>query len=126
QAGCLADEPPAAVPAFHLDKGQRAALRAALAQTPEEARPSGKERIAATMLAANCYACHRRDGRGGVEEALSPSFQTTQTEMGDEGRIPPGLDGVGGKLTAAWLAQILAEGAKDRPYMLTRMPRFGA
>ncbi|WP_435018772.1 PA14 domain-containing protein [Tundrisphaera sp. TA3] len=127
EAGCLADEPPASVPAFHLDAGQREALRSAIALSSDPAaQPTGPERIASTMLAANCYACHRRDGRGGVEEALNPAFQTTQTEMGDEGRIPPGLDGVGGKLTAAWLAQILAEGAKDRPYMLTRMPRFGA
>ena len=52
-------------------------------------------------------------------------FVTTQKEMGEEGRIPPNLSGVGGKLTNAWLKHILADGAKDRPYMLTKMPRFG-
>jgi hypothetical protein len=45
--------------------------------------------------------------------------------MGEEGRIPPLLTGVGGKLTESWLKHILADGAKDRPYMLTRMPKFG-
>jgi hypothetical protein len=45
--------------------------------------------------------------------------------MGDEGRVPPLLSGVGGKLTESWLRHVLADGAKDRPYMLTRMPRFG-
>ena len=45
--------------------------------------------------------------------------------MGEEGRLPPNLSGVGGKLTNAWLKHILADGAKDRPYMLTRMPKFG-
>jgi hypothetical protein len=35
------------------------------------------------------------------------------------------LDGVGGKLTDLWLAHILADGANDRPYMHTRMPKFG-
>ena len=53
-------------------------------------------------------------------------FATTQKEMGEEGRIPPNLSGVGGKLTSDWLTHILSDGAKDRPYMLTRMPRFGA
>ena len=46
--------------------------------------------------------------------------------MGDEGRLPPKLDGVGGKLTEKWLKQLLNEGSKDRQYMLTKMPRFGA
>jgi len=45
-------------------------------------------------------------------------------EMGDEGRIPPPLTGVGGKLTADWLKRVLSQGSKDRPYMHTRMPKF--
>src|SRR6185437_3224961 len=36
------------------------------------------------------------------------------------------LDGVGDKLQESWLKHVLAEGAKDRPYMLARMPKFGA
>lgn len=35
------------------------------------------------------------------------------------------LDGAGDKLNEAWLKTILNEGAKDRPYMTTRMPKFG-
>ena len=46
-------------------------------------------------------------------------------EMGIEGSIPPHLNGIGDKLTTPWLEQILTEGAKDRPYMLTKMPKFG-
>jgi len=45
--------------------------------------------------------------------------------MGDEGRVPPPLDGAGAKLTAEYLKQILDQGAHDRPYMHTRMPGFG-
>ena len=45
--------------------------------------------------------------------------------MGDEGRIPPSLTGVGAKLTPDWLKTLFDHGAKDRPYMLTRMPKFG-
>src|SRR5205085_10899378 len=33
---------------------------------------------------------------------------------------------VGAKLTPEWLNHVVAQGAKDRPYMLTRMPKFGA
>ncbi len=45
--------------------------------------------------------------------------------MGNEGRLPPPLTGVGDKLQSKYLANIIAEGAKERPYMLTRMPGFG-
>ena len=45
--------------------------------------------------------------------------------MGDEGRVPPPLDGVGAKLNPDYFKQILDKGAHDRPYMHTRMPGFG-
>jgi hypothetical protein len=60
-----------------------------------------------------------------VETARNAYFQTTVKEMGDEGRIPPLLDGCGDKLTSNWLRNVLANGTKDRPYMLARMPKFG-
>ena len=82
--------------------------------------------IARTMLTFNCYACHARDKIGGPTEATSPAFITTTPEMGDEGRVPPPLDGVGAKLNAEYMKQILDKGADDRPYMHTRMPGFGA
>ena len=122
--GCLAAEPPGSVPDYDLSPRQRAALAAAL--RPSDRKPPGeKETISRTLVAFNCYACHARDGVGGVEEGRDSAFATTQKEMGDEGRVPPLLTGVGGKLTEAWLRHVLADGAKDRPYMLTRMPRFG-
>ena len=122
--GCLAAEPPPGVPDYDLSPRQRAALTLAIRPT-EVKPPSEKEVIARTLVAFNCYACHVRDGIGGVEEGRDSAFATTQKEMGDEGRIPPLLTGVGGKLTEAWLKHVLADGAKDRPYMLTRMPKFG-
>src|SRR5947209_14120277 len=45
--------------------------------------------------------------------------------MGDEGRVPPPLDGVGAKLDTDYFKHILDQGAHDRPYMHTRMPGFG-
>ncbi len=50
------------------------------------------------MKTFNCYACHSRDKVGGPEEKINPLFLTAQPEMGDEGRVPPPLDGVGNKL----------------------------
>lgn len=83
------------------------------------------EFVARSMIRFNCCACHERDKLGGVEEARNAFFQSDTPEMGDEGRIPPQLTGVGAKLTAQWLRNLLDQGAKDRPYMFTRMPKFG-
>ncbi|HMC10828.1 MAG TPA: hypothetical protein VKH44_06040, partial [Pirellulaceae bacterium] len=66
-----------------------------------------------------------RDKVGGVVAARDSFFLSDMPEMGDEGRIPPSLTGVGAKLTPEWLKTLFNDGAKDRPYMLTRMPKFG-
>ena len=147
--GCLSTAPTANVPAFALSAVQRGALASAVAWSRDGAKqtiagPTPKERLQTSLAAFNCYACHQRDGRGGVDpnktldldddgfpdfdptsELLSPSFVGTTPEMGDEGRLPPRLDGVGAKLTEAYLKQVLERGAKDRPYVKTVMPNFG-
>lgn len=126
-SGCLADSPQPGAPFVGLNETQRHAIARTLEQLkqslPQEERPESQ--IAQAMLRLNCYACHDRGKIGGVSEARNALFQTTQQEMGDEGRLPPSLNGVGAKLTTEWLKKIFAEGANDRPYMLTRMPKFG-
>lgn len=122
--GCLADEPPPAAPRYGLTGVQRAALRQALTAT-KASIVTPETVIARTMATFNCDGCHVRGGRGGVPPARNDFFATTAREMGDEARIPPTLDGVGAKLTEGYLKRVLDRGAKDRPYMLTRMPRFG-
>jgi mono/diheme cytochrome c family protein len=129
-AGCLSTSEAAGgvrqkSPDFHLTESQRSAITAALAGLARLAPPTTAQRLHDTLVAFNCYACHVRDKIGGVEEGRNGLFTTSTPEMGDEGRIPPALDGVGGKLTQAALRYILANGAKDRPYMHARMPRFG-
>jgi mono/diheme cytochrome c family protein len=139
-----------AVPRYALSPAQQKSLRVAIdwAKTSFAAKPTPtpttKQRVAHTFAALNCYACHQRDGVGGVDpnkmedldddgvpdrdptsELLSPLFVGTTPEMGDEGRLPPKLDGVGAKLTEAYLKHILDKGSKDRPYVRTIMPRFG-
>ena len=121
EGGCVGPKK-AGVPWYDLDAMQKKALAAALGH-PEDKTPGAV--IARTMLAFNCYACHSRDKVGGPEEDLKKYFETTQPEMGDEAKTPPPLDGVGGKLKAAYFKNLLNVGAHDRPYMLTRMPAFG-
>jgi cytochrome c553 len=122
--GCLAAAPGKGVPQYTFSGPQRTALVAALASAPA-GKPDPRAVITRTLTALNCYACHERDKVGGVEEDLSPFFTTAQPEMGEEGRVPPSLTRVGTKLTEAYLKKIIAQGSHDRPYMHTRMPRFG-
>lgn len=122
-SGCLAHTPSGKVPHYNLSAGQRASLVSGLAALTKPL--SIKEQVEQTLTAFNCYACHQRDGKGGVESGLNEFFKGTQPEMGDEGRVPPHLEGVGAKLNAPYLKKILANGINDRPYMLTRMPKFG-
>jgi cytochrome c2 len=123
--GCF-DDRTTRSPRYALSARQKETLAAAIAaaKTPAAAMlPS--ELVARTLVRFNCTACHERDRLGGVEEARNPHFHSDMPEMGDEGRIPPSLTGVGAKLHPAWLRTVFAEGAKDRPYMFTRMPKFG-
>jgi mono/diheme cytochrome c family protein len=122
--GCLSANPPAELPAYSLSPAQGAALAAAI-KSPPAAPKEPAAVIAHTMTVFNCYACHARDKVGGPDEDTNRSFITSEPEMGDEARVPPPLDGVGAKLNPDYLRQILDKGAKDRPYMLTKMPGFG-
>lgn len=142
--GCLpANAASAKTPRYRLSAQQRAGLAKAIAaqapSAPQSASPA--DQIADTLTRFNCYACHQRGeikGKaadedvapvgnpiGGVEPARDALFTTTMKEMGDEGRLPPSLDGVGAKLRPEWMRQLFDQGANDRPYMHTRMPRFG-
>ena len=124
--GCLDNAKTANIPRYALSDQQRTALAALLEDRTILTEPLEHEAsITRTMTVMNCYACHSRGKQGGVEEARNEFFKTNIPEMGDEGRIPPLLDGVGDKLTAAYLKDVMNQGAKDRPYMETRMPRFG-
>ena len=123
-AGCLGTTVNR-VPQFALTATQKSVLAKVIKSKPQpDASPAAK--IARAMLTFNCYACHVRDKVGGPEETLNATFLTTQQEMGDEGRLPPPLDGVGNKLNPEYLKQILDKGVHDRPYMHTRMPGFVA
>lgn len=126
--GCLAEHPAPGLPDYHLDQARRSALQRTLdhVRAIKLDLPSATQRIAQTMTSMKCYVCHVRDGVGGVTADRSAFFTSNVEDAGDEGRLPPHLDGVGDRLRPAWLAQVLADGERVRPYVDTRMPQFGA
>ncbi len=120
--GCLADKP-AKAPRFDLSDEQRKAIRAALSKKAEPF--SDKVKMATTLAAFNCTACHTRDDYGGVATARNIHFTSSEKELGDDGRLPPPLTLTGAKLNTVTMKKVLFDGDAVRPYMGTRMPQFG-
>ncbi|MDA1259096.1 MAG: c-type cytochrome [Planctomycetota bacterium] len=126
EKGCLADSPSAASADYGFDVEQRKALRALVAQRAELRKPlSASERVRHDLTRMQCTACHTRAGAGGPSAQHTASF-TGEGDVGDEGRIPPPLDGVGAKLRPDAIAAILEGRGGVRPYLHARMPRFAA
>lgn len=120
--GCLSDGV-GDWPKFHLDAEQKSAIRATLSNFPEEL--SADQRIDVALQSFRCFACHDRNGLGGVTDLTNPHFQTGNMNLGDQGRIPPTLTGAGAKLKSKWMREVLVNGRSIRPYMNTRMPQYG-
>jgi mono/diheme cytochrome c family protein len=126
EGGCL-ESTSGKTPSYALSPRQKESLTAALAAVKSVPMPlTEAESITRSLVRFNCCACHQRGELGGVEDPRNPHFQSDMPEMGDEGRLPPSLTGVGAKLQSEWLKAVLEQGSKERPYMFTRMPRFGA
>ena len=122
--GCMAQSP-SNVPNYDLTGGQIESLTAALKTGAPQGDVTADMQLAHTMKSLNCYACHQRDAIGGSESDRNQFFISTIPEMGDEGRLPPPLDGVGDKLRKEWINNVVSNGNKSRPYMRTYMPKFG-
>ncbi|MDB6154496.1 MAG: cytochrome c1 [Chthoniobacteraceae bacterium] len=120
--GCLSERR-GAWPHYALEENQRALLRAALADEAKAWEPAAMVQLTLTRL--NCIACHQRDALGGVATHRGEYFTGREESLGEQGRIPPPLTGVGAKLKAAWLREVVANGAGVRLSMNTRMPKFG-
>ena len=82
------------------------------------------DRMELNLRTFNCYACHDRNGIGGVGTSEGQHFSGNDS-IGRDGRIPPTLTGVGRKLKTAWIARVLRGDGRMRPYIDTRMPVFG-
>jgi mono/diheme cytochrome c family protein len=126
--GCLASAGQGDVPHYSLSDAQRVALKRALAAIAGSKLPAqtAESRAHRRMVSLNCYACHARNGIGGVEAVRNELFTADDKDLGDEGRLPPLLTGVGDKLLDQALDAVLTGGAVARPYMHAHMPQFGA
>lgn len=128
--GCT-DASDTKTPRFHFAAGDVEALTAGIESLKTcVGAVAAIDKQEQTIEALNCRACHMKDGIGGVAggpNGLDPYFKTLseQSELGDEGRIPPALTLVGWKLTSNWTRQVLMEAGRARPYMSARMPQFG-
>ncbi|GAB5404693.1 MAG: c-type cytochrome [Aureliella sp.] len=120
--------------AYGLDTLQRDSILVALRRQQPSANSesavqwTAKEKLDHRLLQLNCYACHEREQLGGVGRNRRAYFHARDNvDLGDEGRLPPPLTGVGQKLTPAWFARVLAGNKADiRPHMTIRMPMYPA
>ncbi len=122
QMGCLSDEP-GTWPDFSLTAEQKRQVRSALDSKNEPL--SENDQIDLHLVAFRCVACHSRGDLGGVSEHRRGHFQTTNLNLGEQGRIPPTLTGVGAKLNPDWMRDVMVNRRSIRPYMKTRMPQYG-
>ncbi|MBL8724441.1 MAG: c-type cytochrome [Planctomycetes bacterium] len=111
-------------PFYPLSDEQRRELTAALAA--RAAPRTDEQRIQQRLAASNCFACHTRGEFGGVRADRSFLCTSNDPSLGQESRLPPALTGVGAKLQPGWLRDAIAHGQRERPYLRTRMPAFGA
>ncbi|QGQ23585.1 cytochrome c [Gimesia benthica] len=123
-ASCF-HNPQRKMPAYPLDELQQTAIKESLAALKQNENPSVANQLAFQLLQFNCYACHERDKQGGVGFNRKPYFETAgHVDLGDEGRIPPTLTGIGFKLQKGWLSKVLKGKGDIRPHMHARMPIF--
>ena len=125
--GCLAASPPPNAAHYQLSEPQRLAMQQALPALLDPAKRSlnDEARLTHELGAFGCLACHQRDQHGGpAPERNDYLALLAEADLGDEGRIPPHLDGVGRKLKPEWLEKVLAGEGRVRPYMATRMPGY--
>lgn len=111
-------------PRYEFSADEIAAIQSAIQNSNNALNE--EQQVHSGLALLNCYACHQHNGKGGVTAEREDWFKTTNPNLGPQGRIPPALTGVGTKLQAKALRDVLVSGHKVRPYMQTRMPRFGA
>ncbi len=126
--GCLAETVPAASPFYAFTEAQRDEARFAVAAGEQLASPlEPTEELARTLGRLHCLDCHVRDGLGGPDQAKRALLTSKEeADMGDQGRYPPTLTGVGDKLRPEALEKTLDGSIRVRPYLAARMPVYGA
>jgi cytochrome c2 len=122
--GCLSEIPSPGIPHYRLSSTQRKAILVAINRIKDGGGLTLEQEIDHELMGNRCYACHSRDGMGGPKGEMHSFFRSTESDLGDEGRLPPHLTGVGRKLKRSAMEQVISGRMASRPYMLTRMPAF--
>ncbi len=134
---CLT-RPAAAMPDYGLDELQVEAIKSILESDSRIVKMDATQWVHSRMLQLNCYACHQRETElanegqtgvlGGVGRYRKPYFEMIeQVDLGDEGRLPPPLTGVGSKLQPKALKAVFDQRAAPyRRHMKARMPAYHA
>ena len=135
---CL-ENPSGLMPDYELDQEQRDAISTALGrlQVDSDKSASGllgsvQVNVRQEMVRLNCVACHERQFEssdsllGGLGRNRKPYVETTsKIDIGDEGRLPPSLTGVGAKLSSSGLKGVFSSKAtKHRSFLTMRMPSY--
>ncbi len=114
-------------PGWMIDATQNQAINAAMVLIRDGVTVDRTDELTFLLLQQNCYACHERNQLGGIGRFRTPYFETVgHVDIGDEGRLPPTLTGVGSKLTTPWINNVLIGKGNVRPFMTIRMPVFPA
>ncbi|HLQ36505.1 MAG TPA: PA14 domain-containing protein [Planctomycetota bacterium] len=102
------------------------AVTAAMAARAAAAQPrSLAARLEFALARDGCRNCHVRDGKGGLAAEVRIGLVEVE-DLGDEGRLPPDLSQVGHRLRQPWIARVLGDGVRVRPYVRARMPKVSA
>lgn len=127
-AGCLADDSAKRkqAPVFAVGEADRKTIRAFLTDgTKGAGSPSPTYAGRVALHRFNCFACHTRNGKGGLSSDIVEELRRYEKVENAEAVMPPPLTGVGHKLRTPWLKQVLTQKVRARPWMGLRMPHFG-
>lgn len=126
-SSCI-DSPGMLHPSYGMDRKQMDMVRQFLLLQPRLPEYfSDEEHRTLTLAQYNCFACHEREGLGGVAKGRTPFFETAgHVDLGDEGRLPPSLTGVERKLLPSSLTKVLTGAGDIRPYLQIRMPLYAS
>lgn len=112
-------------PKFELDESEAKLIRNAISHYRDDGMLSEEHQLQLSMATFRCTSCHDYGTLGGIPDQRSDYFETSNPNLGPQGRLPPPLTGVGDKLNRKWMREVLISGRSIRPYIKTRMPQFG-
>lgn len=123
--GCLAKNTGERVASYNLTEQQRRSLTLVLdREDSPRSNVRNENELHREMVRHRCFVCHERDGQTRLTSDSVRYFPENDSDLGDEGRLPPSLTGVGRKLRQEVIHSTLTKGFPVRPYLAVRMPVY--